>query len=176
MDLLALTENEETVLIVGFFDIRGFSKWSEGRVPREMYDFATELFERTGAHISEAGGYLIKSIGDAGLFIFPAGEPDKAVQALLEMKNNCDAWLKQIDYPEVMSVKVQIGPVACGYMLIEGEKRFDIYGKTVNRAAMMKGHVFALSADLFDELSENVQQNFSQFNTPDDSQIFIFEY
>lgn len=67
MDLKALCEHDETVVIVGFFDLMGFAKWSEERLPRELLDLATALFKRTGSTIADAGGQLVKAIGDAGI-------------------------------------------------------------------------------------------------------------
>jgi class 3 adenylate cyclase len=106
MDLTALTEPDETELIVGFFNLRGFAKWSENQQPRALFDFAVELFQRTGAHISDTGGYLVKSIGD--------------------------------------------------------DLRFDVYGATVNHAALMKGWPFSISQTLHAQLNEENQNIFHQ--------------
>ncbi len=164
MELTALTENDETDLIVGFFDLRGFSKWSEDQNPRALFDFATELFERTGAYINDTGGYLVKSIGDAGLFVFPVDQPDQVVMDIHKMKQDTDAWLKDIDYPEVMSVKIQMGSVACGFMAIGGAQRFDVYGATVNHAAMMKGWPFSISSELHQQLNEENRNLFHRLD------------
>ncbi len=79
MALKALTARDETVVIVGFFDLTGFAKWSEERPPRELLDLAIALFKRSGRTIADAGGQLVKAIGDAGMFVFPADDPDRAV-------------------------------------------------------------------------------------------------
>ncbi len=71
MVLKARTERDETVVIIGFFDLMGFARWSEGRPPRDLLDLATALFKRTGRVIADAGGQLVKVIGDAGMFVFP---------------------------------------------------------------------------------------------------------
>ncbi len=112
--LRSLTKHDEIIVIVGFFDLQGYAKWSEGRSPRELLDLATELFNRTGRAVEDAGGHLIKAIGDAGLFVFPAGKPDRAVLALMKTKRGCDVWLAELGYPNAMSVRVQVGPIACG--------------------------------------------------------------
>ena len=125
---------------------------------------ATELFSRTGRAIKDAGGQLIKAIGDAGLFIFPADEPDRAVLALMQMKRDCDAWLAERGYPDVMSVKVQIGPVACGRVGPPEDERLDVYGETINRAATMRGRTFTVAADLVDQLKIECRQNFVKFD------------
>ncbi len=89
MDLQTLAEHDEIVVIVGFFDLMGFTKWAEDRPPRDVLEFASALFNRTGQVIADAGGVLIKAIGDAGLFVFPADDPDKAVLALRETIRVC---------------------------------------------------------------------------------------
>ena len=158
----ALTERGETVVIVGFFDLTEFAKWSEARPPRELLDLATALFERSGRAIAEGGGQLVKAIGDAGMFVFPADDPDRAVLSLQAMKRDCDAWLAKRGYPGVMVVKVQLGPVACGQVGPPGGERFDVYGATVNRAAMMRGRSFTLGAGLVDRLRTETRKGLTR--------------
>ena len=164
MDMQRLTRRDETVVIVGFFDLRGYAKWGEGRPPRELLEMATDLFSCTGRAIKDAGGRLIKAIGDAGLFVFPADEPDKAVLALMGMKRDCDAWLAERGYPDVMSVKVQIGPVACGRVGPPEDERLDVYGETINDAARMRGRTFTVAGGLVDRLKIESRQNFVRFD------------
>ncbi len=166
MDLKALTERDETVVIVGFFDLMGFARWSEGRPPRDLLDLATALFERTGRTIADAGGQLVKVIGDAGMFVFPANDPDRVVLSLQAMKRDCDAWLAKRGYPDVMVVKIQLGPVACGQVGPPGDERFDVYGLTVNRAAMMRGRSFTLGASLVKRLRAESRHGLTR--SPDD--------
>ena len=162
MDLKTLTEHDEIVVIVGFFDLMGFAKWSEGRPPRDLLDLATGLFKRTGHTIANAGGQLVKVIGDTGMFVFPADDPDRAVLSLQAMKRDCDAWLAKRGYPDVMVVKVQLGPVACGQVGPPGDERLDVYGLTVNHAAMMRGRSFTLGASLVNRLRVQSRQGLSR--------------
>ena len=164
MDLKALCEHDETVVIVGFFELMGFAKWSEERLPRELLDLATALFKRTGSTIADAGGQLVKAIGDAGMFVFPADDPDQVVLSLQAMKRDCDAWLAKRSYPDVMVVKVQLGPVACGRVGPPGDERFDVYGLTVNHAAMMQGRSFTLGASLVDRLRAESRQGLTRYH------------
>jgi class 3 adenylate cyclase len=162
MNLKGLTGRDDIVVIVGFFDLMGFAKWSEGRPPRDLLDLATALFKRTGRTIADAGGRLVKVIGDGGMFVFPADNPDRAVLSLQAMKRDCDAWLSKRGYPDVMVVKVQLGPVACGQVGPPGDERFDVYGLTVNRAAMMRGRSFTLGASLVDRLRDETRQGLTR--------------
>lgn len=159
---MALAEPEEATVIVGLFDLMGFARWSEGRPPGDLLDLARALFQRSGQAIAAAGGQLVKAIGDAGLFVFPADHPDRVVRALWAMKRDCDAWLAERGYPDVMAVRVQIGPVACGQVGPPGDERFDVYGSTVNRAAMMRGRSFTLGASLVDLLSADLRHGLTR--------------
>ena len=65
-------------------------------------------------------------------------------------------------YPDVMVVKVQLGPVACGQVGPPGDERFDVYGLTVNHAAMMRGRSFTLGASLVDRLRAESRQGLTR--------------
>jgi class 3 adenylate cyclase len=164
MDVMALSEHDEVNLIVGFFDLRGFAKWSEGQNARDLFNLAAELFKRTSFQIDKAGGHLIKSIGDAGLFIFPTDNLDFVLTELQNMQQDVDGWLERLGYPETISIKIQVGPVAPGYIGLKEERRFDVYGKTVNHAAMMKGWPLTISTQLHDQLSTENQSKFHQID------------
>ena len=164
MDMQALAARDQTDVIVGFFDLSGFANWCEERPPRKILELATELFRRTGRAIDAAGGKLIKPIGDAGLFVFPDDDPDRVVDALREMKRDCDRWLTGMGYPDSMVVKARLGPVACGQVGAPGDERFDVYGVAVNRAADMRGRKFTLSADLVSCLKPGTQRTLAEFS------------
>ena len=164
MDMQPLSTRDEIVVIVGFFDLLGYARWCEDRPPRELLNLAMELFNRTGRAINAAGGRLIKAIGDAGLFVFPADEPDRAVLELKKMKRDCDKWLAELGYPNVLSVKVQVGPVACGKVGPPEDRRLDLYGGVVNRAALMRGRTFTVAVGLFNQLSRDFRQEFVRFD------------
>ena len=62
------------------------------------------------------------------------------------------------------AVRIQLGPVACGRVGSPGDERFDVYGETVNRAAMMQGRSFAVGASLFDLLEAKSKRSFKRLN------------
>jgi len=154
MDLEALAKHREAELIVGFFELMGYSKWCEDRPPHEELALAAALFNCAGHAIANADGVLIKAMGDAGLFVFPTDDPDRAVLALRAMKRDCDGWLSERGYPDVISVKLQVGAVACGKVGPPSDACIDVCGMTVNRAARMRGRAFAVSADARRGLSQ----------------------
>ncbi len=162
LDVERLTEQEEIDLVVGFFDLQLYAKWGAGRRPKELLELADSLFARTGQQISDAGGKLVKAIGDAGLFVFTADAPDGIVASLRQMKRDCDEWLAGRGYPGAMVVVAEFGPVACGLIGPPGDERFDVYGTTVNSAAMMRGHEFAVGAGLANLLDAKTRTEFTE--------------
>jgi class 3 adenylate cyclase len=164
MNLEALTEFDETEIIVGFFNLMGYARWSEGKPPRDILNLASALLNRAGRAIAGSDGVLVKAIGDAGLFVFPADNPERAVLALEEIKRDCDSWLSECGYPDIMSVTIQVGSVAVGRVGPPEDERLDVYGATVNRAAMMQGRAFSVGETLYDRLQSKSKSRFTRFN------------
>jgi len=167
MDASRFLKEGQTEAVVGFFDLTRYAEWSKGRPPADMLELATALFDRTGRAVTDGGGLLVKAIGDAGLFLFPADDPDRAVSALRALKTDIDAWLWDIGYPGVLGVMVQLGPVAFGLVGAPDDKRFDVYGETVNRAALMSRGGFVIGTAFHDRLPPATRQHFSQ-TSPDE--------
>lgn len=93
-------------------------------------------FDLTGGILKAAGGRLVKTIGDAGLGVFPADETGPGVDAFGRLKDDGDAWLLEHGVRCRAVVKVHVGTVVCGPVGPPGDKRFDIYGRTVNTASL----------------------------------------
>jgi class 3 adenylate cyclase len=152
----------ETELLVGFFDLAGYARWCRGRAPGEALALMTALFARAGAAVARSGGRLVKAMGDAGLFAYPSADADGAVRAAIELKRDSDAWLADSGYPGAMTVKMTLGPVACGPVGAPGAERFDIYGETVNRAALLEGPGVVIAPALWARLSPGLEAMFSE--------------
>ena len=164
MDLNLLSQQDDPVVIVGFFDLMGWMKWSRGRPPGDLLELSAALMQRAGGAIADAGGLTIKAIGDAGLFIFPPDDPDTALAAVRAMKADCDKWLGTAGYPEVLRVSIHVGPVACAPVGAPGRELLDIYGEAVNYAAIMKARPIAVSAVLAESLSTERRVGLRRFD------------
>jgi adenylate cyclase len=152
----------EAELLVGFFDLAGFARWCEGRAPVQILDLMTVLFARSGRAINTSGGRLVKAMGDTGFFVHPSADPAWVVLAMVGFKRDTDAWLKESGYPGRMTVKMNLGPVSLGPVGAPGEERFDVYGETVNRAALLRGRGVVIVADLHARLSDGVKEMFTE--------------
>ena len=72
----------EQELLVGFYDLAGYMRHAEKTEPQELLATMAGYFALTGQIVGDAGGRLIKTLGDAGLVAFPAEAADAGVLAL----------------------------------------------------------------------------------------------
>ena len=89
---------------------------------------------------------MVKAIGDAGLFAYPAEAADAPVRAMAGLKLDLDAWLASRGYPG--PVTMNAGAVAVGEVGAPGRGRIDVYGQVVNAAAMLRGRGLVITAAL----------------------------
>jgi len=112
------TRDDESA--VGFADLVGYSSLTNQMEPGELPDLISR-FERVAYHhVSQAGGRVLKLIGDAVMFTTP--NPAAAAAAGLGLRRS------RLDDPSLPKVRVglSMGPVVA----LEG----DLFGDTVNRA------------------------------------------
>ena len=76
-DLRTPTELE---LVVGFYDLVGYTRFSERTDAMRLLEVMTGFTALVGKIIQDAGGVFIKPIGDAGLFAFQGDQADLAVE------------------------------------------------------------------------------------------------
>ena len=62
----------EQELLIGFYDLKGYSRQAEASAPLALLELMSGYFALTGKMIGEQGGRLIKTLGDAGLVAFDA--------------------------------------------------------------------------------------------------------
>ncbi len=156
----------ETDCLVAFYDITGFMTYAKGRPPADVLQLCADYFDLTGGIIHEAGGYLIKTLGDEGLCIFE--DADAGVAALRQVQREGDARLRQQGWPSRAVVKVHWGTVAVGYVGAPGTKRLDVYGDTVNIAAVLNAREpsFAITPQAFRQLSTENRKAFKKHTPP----------
>jgi len=82
------------------------------------------------------------------------------------LKDSGDAWLAERNMPCRNIVQVHFGPVVCGLIGTRSDKRFDIYGETVNIVAKLKSDGFAMAPQVFDRLNADTQKLFKKLTPP----------
>jgi adenylate cyclase len=162
-DLRPPAEHE---LLIGFYDLTGYMAFAERSAPLQVMAAMAGYFTFTGRILDAAGGRLIKIIGDAGLAAFPAEATDDGVRALAAVQEDGDAWLVSQGYRGRACVKLHVGPVAVGLVGAPGDERLDVYGNTVNVAAVLESHGLAMTAAVFRRLSPRTRARFKKYTPP----------
>ncbi|MFT5090487.1 MAG: class 3 adenylate cyclase [Planctomycetota bacterium] len=119
-----------------------------------------------GIAIERAGGVIVKFIGDAALVVFSEESVDAGVVALLELREEGDAWLSERGLHSQHIVKAHFGPVTCGPIGTRDDKRFDVFGETVNIAATLHSNGLACTPQLFRKLAADTRKYFKKHTPP----------
>ena len=144
-----ITEPTELEVLVGFFDLNGFMRLAQKPELVELLQLMAGYFDLSQDIIETDGGWLVKTIGDAGLAAFPAEWTDDGVRTMLRLTEEGDAWPAAQDVRSEAVVKFHDGKVACG--MVAGRR--DIYGHAINLAAVMESTGFAMSSQTFRKLA-----------------------
>ena len=152
----------EYELLIGFYDLTGYQRYAEKTDAVELLGLMAGYFVLTGTILREAGGYLVKTMGDAGLAVFPAERTDAGVLAFREIRRQGNAWLTERGYPAHVYIKLHVGRVAVGRV---GDI-VDVYGKVVNTAAVLASKGLAMTPDVFRRLTPETRQLFKKHTPP----------
>lgn len=162
-DLPTLQEQE---LVIATFDLSGYFRYSLTRSDREIATLTGDYYEFVGDLIADGGGTVIKFMGDAALLVYPVSEADRAVNNLLQLKHDGDAWLAKRKVLCENIIKAHVGKVLCGPFGTRAEKRFDIFGMAVMETFKMTSHGLAISPELFRKLKPNTRRAFKKHTPP----------
>ena len=157
---------EEQELVVAFFDLTGFLRFSRAHTAVEVFSWLDSYYEFVGDLVSEAGGRVVKFMGDAGLLVYPAEGADGAVVNLFHLKNVGDRWLAEHEASCRQIIKAHVGPVICGPLGTRTEKRFDVISETVNTTAILSSHGIAITPTLFRRLGASSRKLFKKHTPP----------
>lgn len=144
-----ITSPTECRMIIALVDIAGSTQAAQTMSSREMFDMLDEFYELVGGIVEDAGGKVVKFMGDAALIVFPDDTPHQAIEGLRSLKIRAEDWLSRLDIKAVqIKLKAHIGSVSCGPLGTANEKRFDIIGAPVMELFMLRSGDFVLSPAL----------------------------
>lgn len=161
-------------VLVSFIDLSHFAVTCQKMTDLEIFQLMSEYFAMSGSFIEKAGGKFVKPIGDAALIIFPEELAEEGILALRQLKIDSDEWMKKRGLKCRLIVKIHVGPVVCGRIGAPGNLVFDVYGNTVNGAALVKSNGFAMTPQAFRKLTGDSRKFFKK-HTPAVTYIGIEE-
>lgn len=150
---------EQEVAIL-FVDIRGFTTFSEQRLPYDVVYLLNEYLGVMSGAITRNGGYVDKFIGDAVMAIFGMSDGVEAGSAMalaaagdmvrgLEELNR--AFSEQLREPIKIGIGIHAGPAILGRVGVASDKRTDgltALGDTVNTASRLESATKELGGTL----------------------------
>ena len=157
---------KEVDLLVAFFDLTEFARFGRSCSDTDIFDMLSDYYELVGDLIEGSGGKVVKFMGDAGLVVYAEEDVNRGVLALTELKDAGDAWLNARQTPCRQIIKAHFGPVVCGQVGTRADKRFDLFGNTVNTAAVLRSSGFAMTPQVFRKLEPDTRKLFKKHTPP----------
>ena len=161
-DPTAYSVRGEHSLVVAFLDLTGFAAQSTRVNDAELAEHIDGYYSRVAQRVADAGGYVVKFIGDGALVVFRRDQADEAVQMFLDLKAEIDDWLAHQGWPCRLTVKIHVGEVILGPF----NGRLDVIGREVNAAAMLDSTGVALSVPAFRALGAELRTKFKKHTPP----------
>ena len=153
-------------LLISFIDLTNFSKNFYDKSSVETFNYISSISKIIISSVNDAGGLVLKFIGDSALIIFDLKDIDAGVTTLLDLKKRIDEYNESLKLDSTLYVKCHTGEVAIGYLGLKDDPRVDIMGNEVNICAMMKTRGFAISAETFRKLTPETRKLFKKHTPP----------
>lgn len=145
MDATLPPDAEEGDLGIVFLDLARFSRWADGREDREVAGMLQAFYARAAHHLQACGARVVKVIGDAILAVFEVESLSEVVDGLFRLADEFERVAGERGFATRVDGKVHLGPVISGSFGPPGLERFDVLGKAVNQAALLRGEGIVLS-------------------------------
>jgi adenylate cyclase len=137
-----------------FVDIRGYSRYSEGRSVTDVFSTVNRYTQLVSAAVTKYGGSVVEFNGDGMMVLFGAPQPmiDKelrAVEAALQIHQRM-ALLRTHARSATLSVGIGIatGPACVGSVRAVDRWIWTALGETTNRASRLQGLTRELDAEI----------------------------
>lgn len=171
MDFSSITKPCTANLLVSFMDIQGFGGIARSlEDPLALFDLLDGWAKLVVAEIEGAGGRVIKFIGDECMIAFAEEAVDAGVRTLIEVKAKSEAYLESKGFPTKMRVTAHFGEAAMGPFGAGGCRLIDVFGDSVNVAAMLgrgehRGRL-VISPQAFRKMSTETRKLFHKHTPP----------
>ena len=164
---------QERDIAVLFCDLRGFTSFSERRLPFDTVFILNRYFEVVGHAVEEAGGHVDKFVGDGALALFglstdPAQASRQAFDAALRIQAGVEklnkAYASELEHPLQIAMSLHVGTAIVGELGYGSATSLTAVGDTLNVASRLEGLAKDVDAELVisDELARRAGLNLAE--------------
>lgn len=153
---LAIRGQEREIAVL-FCDLRGFTSFTERRLPFDTVFLLNRYFEAVGQAVEEAGGHIDKFVGDGALALFGLATDARtaarqAVDAALRVRAGVAelnaVYGSELEGPLQIAMSLHAGPAVVGEMGYGPAMSLTAVGDTLNTASRLEGLAKDLEAEL----------------------------
>ena len=157
--------------LVFFTDVSGFTRLAKELELSELVEFMLQFAEITERHVKNAGGIIVKYIGDSALGYFDKDRVDEGINALLAMQEEIEEDFVVKGKKTGLRVGVHYGAFAT--CALPPVKEPDLIGETINIAAMIGSggqskhrSRLIISPEAFRKLKPDSRRRFHKYTEP----------
>jgi class 3 adenylate cyclase len=153
--------------IIVLANLAGCTKAFQSRSDEKMAAFIQEYYVVCDNTLTEAGGTIIKFMGDACLAVFPAEPAKDAVAAVLQLQVAADALASQYQIPVSLGANVHLSLTIDSEFGVGTSKRRDIIGRGVNQTFLLgRGPGIRISEAVYRALPSNARAPWNKHKPP----------
>ena len=172
----ALASEQEIAIL--FADIRGYTRFSEHRLPYDVVFVMNEYFKAMGEAVEASGGHLDKFIGDGVMALFGVGTDPvrgcrQALDGAVAMANALDelnqALATDLPDPLRIGIGIHVGPVIVGEMGYGRARTLTAIGDAVNTASRLESETKEHKVQLIvsEDVANHAGVSLEQFDRSD---------
>jgi adenylate cyclase len=158
----APSQPQRQAFVIAFVDLARFQIASRRVKDETLAEIVQDYYERVSDGVKGTGGRVVKFMGDGALVVFPVDRASQAARSLMLLKQEVDTRMAKRKFPTAMVARVHVGEVIAGDFGAKGDKRFDVIGTAVNRAASLRyTEGVSFTAEAYAKLDVKTQKLFS---------------
>lgn len=161
--------------VLWYSDLRGYTRISDGAAPEEIIPFLNDYAEAVISGIHEAGGDVLKLIGDGTLAVFTATDPAAACVAALRAEALAREHIETLNLARAAEglpvtqayLGLHVGDVFYGNIGSSDRLDFTVVGPAVNEVARIAAMCRSAEQDVL------LSSAFVEQAAPEDRQGFV---
>lgn len=161
---VASSTHAERPWLIVFADLTRFMVNSRSTPALTLAGLLDGYYRHAEGLVADAGGRVVKFMGDAFLAVWPEAQAGAGVAALPAVKRDIDAWWAARGWDSRVVIKAHFGRAAAGPF--GRAEQFDVVGSEVNIAATLPARTVSLSAEAFRCLDDGERKAYKKHTAP----------